>query len=100
MTKAEMIIKVNMTSISPSSIFIEQYLKMLPENTLSEFHKVLDMKGIKRVDQVQLIEVYKKIAPKENLHAVNAEMEGFDSQDADKGRIKKLENLIKKRLPI
>jgi len=95
MTKAEMIVKVVMTSLNPQALFIEQYLKLLPDNTLAEFHKVCDMKGIKRTDQTQLIELYKKMAP-ENMND-----DGDASYDAvdDKGRIKKLENLIKKRLP-
>lgn len=96
MTKAEMIIKIVMTNINPYALFIEQYLKLLPENTLAEFHKICEMKGIKRADQAQLIDVYKKMIP-EDANKVNAEVD-TNEQD-DKGRIKKLENLIKKRLP-
>ncbi|CAO1310400.1 unnamed protein product [Diamesa tonsa] len=99
MTKAEMIIKMVMANITPHSVFIEQYLKLLPDNTLAEFHKICDMKGIKRVDQAQLIDMYKRMAPKENIGSSNPDgSESFDLGD-DKGRIKKLENLIKKRLP-
>lgn len=99
MTKAEMIIKMVMANITPHSVFIEQYLKLLPDNTLAEFHKICDMKGIKRVDQAQLIDMYKRMAPKENIGSSN--LDGNESLDLgdDKGRIKKLENLIKKRLP-
>lgn len=95
MTKAEMIIKIVMANVNPHALFIEQYLKLLPENTLAEFHKICEMKGIKKADQAQLIELYKKMIP-ENSNAGSTEI--IDEQD-DKGRIKKLENLIKKRLP-
>lgn len=93
MTKAEMIVKIVMTNINPHTLFIEQYLKLLPDNTPAEFHKICEMKGIKRVDQTQLIELYKKMVP-ENSNEGEAIL-----PDDDKGRIKKLENLIKKRLP-
>lgn len=96
MTKAEMIIKIVMAPHNPNSAFIEQYLKLLPENSLAEFHKVCDMKGIKRQDQAILIDLFKKMAPKENLTDSQDIPMGVESPD---GRIKKLENLIKKRLP-
>uniref|UniRef100_A0A1L8DW08 Vacuolar protein sorting-associated protein 53 homolog n=1 Tax=Nyssomyia neivai TaxID=330878 RepID=A0A1L8DW08_9DIPT len=105
MTKAEMIIKVVMAPVIPASVFTEQFLKLLPDSTLVEFHKVLDMKGMRRVDQAQLAELFKRTAPKENLSlALDAVSSGaaaklLDSPDGDKGRIKKLEKLIKKRLP-
>lgn len=96
MTKAEMIIKIVMANINPHALFIEQYLKLLPDNTLAEFHKICDMKGIKRTDQTQLIELYKKMVPESQTESVAETL--TDIAD-DKGRIKKLENLIKKRLP-
>lgn len=96
MTKAEMVVKIVMANINPHALFIEQYLKLLPDNTLAEFHKICDMKGIKRADQTQLIELYKKMIP-DSLNDANGDAP-IDTND-DKGRIKKLENLIKKRLP-
>lgn len=127
MTKAEMIIKIVMQPISPTQTFIEQYLKMLPESSHSEFNKVMDMKGLKRADSTHLLEIYKRYAPKESATNVDGtdgrEDSGFMhssineniitstikqtasnvtsslSASADKGRIRKLENLIKKRLP-
>lgn len=98
MTKAEMIIKIVMANINEQqhALFIEQYLKLLPDNTLPEFHKICDMKGIKRADQAQLIELYRKMAP---LDSQNDGNEASNDISDDKGRIKKLESLIKKRLP-
>lgn len=100
MTKAEMIVKIVMANINPHALFIEQYLKLLPDNTFAEFHKICDMKGIKRADQALLVDVYKKMLPVENTNANKSENEALDEKEIDdKGRIKKLENLIKKRLP-
>jgi hypothetical protein len=95
MTKAEMIIKIVMANINPHALFIEQYLKLLPENTLAEFHKICEMKGIKRADQAQLIDVYKRMIPENSNNSADVDLNEPD----DKGRIKKLENMIKKRLP-
>lgn len=100
MTKAEMIVKIVMANVNPHALFIEQYLKLLPDNTFAEFHKICDMKGIKRADQALLVDVYKKMLPVENTNANKSENEALDEKEIDdKGRIKKLENLIKKRLP-
>jgi hypothetical protein len=49
------------------------------------------MKGIKRQDQAILIDLYKKMAPKENLADSQEFSLGVESPD---GRIKKLGNLI------
>jgi vacuolar protein sorting-associated protein 53 len=99
MTKAEMIIKVVMANINPHALFIEQYLKLLPDNSLNEFHKICDMKGIKRADQALLVDLYKKMIP-ENSNLTKSENEIADERENDdKGRIKKLESLIKKQLP-
>lgn len=140
MTKAEMIIKVVMQSILPAQTFIEQYLKMLPESHAVEFTKIMDMKGLRRTDAMYLVEIYKRMAPKESFSSTDNVSEKDDGLDdslglynsvghatrsinssensirsalkqtasnvtstlaasADKGRIRKLENLIKKRLP-
>lgn len=138
MTKAEMIIKVVMQHTTPPQTFIEQYLKLLPDSSQVEFNKIMDMKGLKRSDSTYLVELYKRMAPKDIIQQQSSnpfENETNDSMDnngstignamkssasehsiastikqtasnvtssiaaADKGRIRKLENLIKKRLP-
>lgn len=140
MTKAEMIIKIVMQSTTPPQAFIEQYLKLLPDSTHIEFNKIMDMKGLRRSDSSYLIELYKRMAPKDTNNTGNGEEmdDDRDARDAsnahnnnamlkmssapessiatalkqtannvtssltasaDKGRIRKLENLIKKRLP-
>ncbi len=59
------------------------------------------MKGLRRTDQTQLVELLKRNAPKEMISAV--EMGQLSSlataSPEEKGHIKKLEKLIKKRLP-
>lgn len=59
MTKGEMILKVVMTPVDPSKSFVEQYRKLLPECQLNDFHKILEMKSVKRQEQAVLIEVFK-----------------------------------------
>lgn len=135
MTKAEMVIKIVMQPTSPAQTFIEQYLKLLPESSQTEFNKIMDMKGLKRSDSTYLLELYKRMAPKDVAQSSTNpfdndgdSVEGSNSStmtnaktgelsiastikqtasnvtstltaSADKGRIRKLENLIKKRLP-
>ncbi|XP_057660392.1 vacuolar protein sorting-associated protein 53 homolog isoform X2 [Diorhabda carinulata] len=59
MTRAEMILKVVMTPIEPAKNFVEQYKKLLPDSQLTEFHKVLEMKSVKRQDQTVLSDIFK-----------------------------------------
>ncbi|XP_065090131.1 vacuolar protein sorting-associated protein 53 homolog [Ochlerotatus camptorhynchus] len=133
MAKAEMIIKVVMQPIYPSTLYIEQYLKLLPESNVVEFHKILEMKSVKKIEQQQLVELYKRSCPQQSAgpgdgNSAKASSGGggdapiSQSQQAaamaataisgagssiialgdslmDKGRIKKIENLIKNRLP-
>ncbi|CAB3221851.1 unnamed protein product [Arctia plantaginis] len=48
MTKAEMILKLVMAPLDGNlEGFVSQFVQLLPECTLAEFHKVLDMKGAK-----------------------------------------------------
>lgn len=63
MSRAEMIIKIVMTQVQPAAAFTAQVLKLLPDISIAEYQKILDMKSVKRLDQMQLIEMYKRVAP-------------------------------------
>ncbi|CAH0404286.1 unnamed protein product [Chilo suppressalis] len=63
MTKAEMILKLVMAPIDGSfEGFVSQFVQLLPESTIAEFHKVLDMKGAKlsKTQQSSLDALYKE----------------------------------------
>lgn len=114
MTKAEMILKIVLVSYDPPNMFVENYFKLFHEHDLGEFQKILDMKGIKRSDSVQFIELFKRraITAKTETSGVSSTRSGVvsgekteagdnnreESVGLDSSRIKKLENLIKKRL--
>jgi len=44
MTKAEMILKVVMSPHEPMSVFVDSYIKLLPETDITDFQKILEMK--------------------------------------------------------
>lgn len=93
MSKAEMILKVVMTPVEPGKAFVEQYMKLLPECQLAEFHKILEMKNVKRQEQTALVELFKS-------HKPNADRDLDDIADQEAGgSIRKLEKMIKKKLP-
>ncbi|XP_049882598.1 vacuolar protein sorting-associated protein 53 homolog isoform X2 [Pectinophora gossypiella] len=63
MTKAEMILKVVMAPLDGNlEGFVAQFVQLLPDCTLAEFHKVLDMKGAKlsKAQQVSLDSLFKQ----------------------------------------
>ncbi|XP_073827415.1 vacuolar protein sorting 53 [Musca autumnalis] len=83
MTRAEMIIKVVMTPVQPPAHFTQQVLKLLPDITIAEYQKILDMKAVKRVDQLQLIDLFKRTASAAAFAGLNenSELEGNNNTD-------------------
>lgn len=103
--KAEMILKVVMTPIDPAKDFIDHYLKLLPTCSQAEFTKVLEMKSVRRQEQTALIDLFRSIRPSVTTSG-DAEIGANDIQDggnsaavAASGSIRKLEKMIKKKLP-
>ncbi|XP_064460865.1 vacuolar protein sorting-associated protein 53 homolog isoform X2 [Ornithodoros turicata] len=105
MTKAEMLLKVVMAPHDPPKGFVENYLRLLPDSDPQEFQKVLDMKGIKRSEQSQMVDIFRTHLPPARatgeggtaaqlLTALTAA--GAHQQEGS--RIRCLEKLIKKRL--
>ncbi|XP_061386999.1 vacuolar protein sorting-associated protein 53 homolog [Musca vetustissima] len=82
MTRAEMIIKVVMTPVQPPAHFTQQVLKLLPDITIAEYQKILDMKAVKRVDQLQLIDLFKRTASAAAFAGLNENSE-TDGNAAD-----------------
>ena len=70
---------------------VESYINLLADKDIGDFQKVLEMKGFKRSEQMDMIELFKKtanISDSENVASV---------ADQDSSRIRKLEKLIKKQ---
>ncbi len=59
MTRVEMTLKVVMSSDMPTEQFVEQYVKLVPDADLAEFQKVLDMRGVRKVDQAPFVEHFR-----------------------------------------
>uniref|UniRef100_A0A1I8NPW7 Vacuolar protein sorting-associated protein 53 homolog n=1 Tax=Stomoxys calcitrans TaxID=35570 RepID=A0A1I8NPW7_STOCA len=96
MTRAEMIIKVVMTPVQPPAHFTQQVLKLLPDITIAEYQKILDMKAVKRVDQLQLIDIFKRTASTAAFASESTETTeiNLDSKAAAGGELNTDSNLI------
>ncbi|KAI3470444.1 hypothetical protein Pfo_027107 [Paulownia fortunei] len=57
MSKAEALLKV---ILSPVDSVSDTYCALLPEGTPSEFQRILDLKGLKRIDQQSILDDYNK----------------------------------------
>ena len=97
-----------MSPSDPIKPFVEQYVKLVSDADSTELQKVLDMKGIKRVEQNQYLEIFKTISPNaDSKLSVNSIISNNPSishgtgsaaaigQGSEESRIKKLERLIK-----
>ena len=97
--------------------FVEQYVKLVTDPDLSEFQKVLEMKGLRKLDQTAYLEIFKTVAPSAVASASDSEPAGSPAKavaghldieaaaatmaatgtaaSGEESRIKKLERLIK-----
>ena len=96
MTTAEMILKIVMTPTDSSTSVVEQFRNLLPDLRSSDFQKILDMKGLRKTEQVQLIEDFKQSVNENSTE--NSSNFSTVSSEHESGGIKKLEKLIKKRV--
>lgn len=60
MASAEMILKIVMSPIESPKDFVKQCRIRLPDLQAPEFQKILDMKGLKKTEQVLLLEQFKQ----------------------------------------
>ncbi|XP_046531805.1 vacuolar protein sorting-associated protein 53 homolog [Equus quagga] len=100
MTRAEMILKVVMAPHEPLVVFVDNYIKLLTDCNTETFQKILDMKGLKRSEQSNMLELFRQRLP-----TPPSGPEGSSSlsllaptPEQESSRIRKLEKLIKKRL--
>ncbi|KAL7305980.1 hypothetical protein TKK_0001450 [Trichogramma kaykai] len=97
MSNAEMLLKVVMAPTDSPSCFADQCKKLLPDLKIPEFQKILDMKGLRKTEQTQLIEEFKHRIASEATNETNSHPPP-ESPEHEAGRIQKLEKLIKKRM--
>ncbi|KAL7148335.1 hypothetical protein ABFS83_06G171600 [Erythranthe nasuta] len=57
MSKAEALLKVILSAVDSVA---DTYCALLPEGTLSEFQRILDLKGLKRTEQQSILDDYNK----------------------------------------
>ncbi|XP_003485724.1 vacuolar protein sorting-associated protein 53 homolog [Bombus vosnesenskii] len=97
MASAEMILKIVMSPIESPKEFVKQCRIRLPDLQAPEFQKILDMKGLKKTEQVLLLEQFKQPENTDISHDTRSHIIQ-DSPEHEAGRIKRLEKLIKKRI--
>ncbi|CAK9810263.1 Vacuolar protein sorting-associated protein 53 homolog [Anthophora quadrimaculata] len=97
MSSAEMILKIVMSPIESPKDFVKQCRIRLPDLQAPEFQKILDMKGLKKTEQVLLLEQFKQPENTDNSRDMRSHVVQ-DSPEHEAGRIKRLEKLIKKRI--
>ncbi|KAI5626730.1 vacuolar protein sorting-associated protein 53-like, partial [Silurus asotus] len=100
MTRAEMILKVVMAPHEPSVVFVDNYIKLLADGNPETFQKILDMKGLKRSEQSNMLELFRQRLPTPPSGSDSGPSMSFNAPtpEQESSRIRKLEKLIKKRI--
>ena len=101
MTRAEMTLKVVMSPPEPVAAFVEQFNKLLTDADSAEFGRILDMKGLRKVDQAVYIENFNSLQPNvsgpQQIHQASSPSVK-SSNEEEESRIRKLEKMIRKKL--
>ncbi|CAO3589273.1 unnamed protein product [Absidia cylindrospora] len=61
-SKVEMILKTVMAPTEPMAGYVENYLFLVADKNVSNFTRLLDLKGLKKPDQTSLIDVFQRKA--------------------------------------
>jgi len=89
-----------MSPHEPQKAFVESYIKLLPDTDVSDFQKILDMKGLKRSDQSTMTEIYRSMKPPVPRANGSSDRPAAGPAANESGeyesRIRKLEKLIKR----
>ncbi|KAF9114222.1 Vacuolar protein sorting-associated protein 53 [Mortierella sp. AM989] len=73
--KVETILKTTMSPHEPLDMFIDHYFLLIGDRNLSNFQRILELKGLKRVEQQQMVDLFqKKQVDMENLQENSATM--------------------------
>ncbi|KAJ3108471.1 Vacuolar protein sorting-associated protein 53 [Phlyctochytrium planicorne] len=56
--KIEQLLKVVLRSHDPPGAIVETYILLFPEGDSQQFQKILDLKGLKRAEQLSIVDVY------------------------------------------
>ena len=105
MTRAEMTLKVVMSPSEPIHAFVEQFNKLLNDANSAEFVTILDMKGLRKVDQASYVEIFNSLQPNQtgtqaiqNQATSPSKVTVKSNIEEEESRIKKLEKMIRKKL--
>uniref|UniRef100_A0A8C5C5S6 Vacuolar protein sorting-associated protein 53 homolog n=1 Tax=Gadus morhua TaxID=8049 RepID=A0A8C5C5S6_GADMO len=100
MTRAEMILKVVMAPHEPAVVFVDNYIKLLADGNPETFQKILDMKGLKRSEQSNMLDLFRQRLPTPPSGSDGGPSLSFSAPtpEQESSRIRRLEKLIKKRL--
>ncbi|KAF9215571.1 Vacuolar protein sorting-associated protein 53 [Podila verticillata] len=58
--KVETILKTAMSPHEPLEMFIDHYFLLISDRNLSNFQRILELKGLKRTDQQQMVDLFQK----------------------------------------
>lgn len=58
LAKVDIMLQVIMSPASPAEGFVDHYLVLIPCQSFSDFQKMLDLKGVKRSDQNNLLDIF------------------------------------------
>lgn len=96
MTKAEMVLKAVMAEISNPEEFVEHYARLLPASDSTELQKVLEMRLIRRSDQLQIIQLYRSRFESQTTTPSGSAPLSISAVIGESSSIKRLEKFVRR----
>ncbi|CAG8439263.1 11268_t:CDS:10 [Acaulospora colombiana] len=62
--KVEVILKTVLTPLDPHEGLVDNYILLIADKNLGNFQKIMELKGLKKAEQQQIIEVFQQIVSK------------------------------------
>ena len=67
-----------MSNFDSPEAFVDYYSTLLPESNASELQKVLEMSGMKRMDQIAIVQAYRLVRSESRKHIFRVKFGGTD----------------------
>ena len=87
-----------MADISNFEEFVTHFIRTLPDSDSNDLQKILEMRSVRRPDQVQIIQLYKQRTEGHEPSGANPATFALLDSLGESSSLKRLEKLVKRKI--